>query len=58
MEDATTKPVPREHREWHDEQLAAEARNREAAGTGVKPSAGALHARLDELGADFGMFRR
>ncbi|MGI9557548.1 MAG: hypothetical protein ACR2N5_06375 [Solirubrobacterales bacterium] len=58
MEDVNTKPVQREHREWHAERLAAEARNREAAGSGVKPSAGALHALLDELGADFGMFRR
>lgn len=58
MDGDRTKQLEREHTEWQLHRLAAEVRDGEAAGSRAEPDLKRLHARLREVGADFGMFRR
>jgi len=58
MNGGSTTRVKREHNEWRHEGLAAEVRDDEASGRRVERDADRLQARLHEIGADFGLFRR
>ena len=58
MQNASREEVERQGHEFRLERLATEARKTEAAGRQLEPDAARFQARLQEIGSDFGLFRR
>ena len=57
MSSATREQIEQEHSEWRLQQLVDEARDTETAGR-REPTPNRIHSRLQEIGGDFGLFRR
>ena len=58
MQNTSREEVERQGREWRLERLAIEARKTEASGRQLEPGVTRFQVRLQEIGSDFGLFRR